>query len=233
MPNGDFFKALSHSVGDDAHIVPFLWSGKNSHLVRFCTAQALVALIKSYIPKNTVHIIGHSHGANIGFLASGMLAEQYKTPIIESFFGLGVPINTKKYPPSIAMIRVGWNLFSTKDTVQPIFGRFQRILDPSWNFYNMRVFLENNEPEHFQLHSPLIAQWIGNINKLENREKNYFLSRLMLSEKGDGLIIPEIEDFFDTKTTFFSTVSTAFKLAGYKAKSINRSRQRRKKIVFN
>jgi pimeloyl-ACP methyl ester carboxylesterase len=229
MPHGDFFKELQSSIPQTAHIVPFLWSGKNSEPVRHCTAQALAQLIKSYFPENQIHIIGHSHGANIAFITSQLLAQEYQEPIIHSFFALGTPINTTKYAPHPTVIKTGWNLFSTNDMVQPIFGRFCRILTAEWNFYNLRIFFENKEPEHFQLHSPLVARWIADITQ-NPTYPNMLISRLILEKNQQGILSMETETLFETKSGILNTVSTAIKLAHYKAKSMKRSRQRRKKV---
>jgi hypothetical protein len=228
MPHGDFFKELRTQIPQSSHIVPFLWSGKNNESIRHCTAQALAQLIKSYFPENKIHLIGHSHGANIGFITSQLLAQEYHEPIIESLFALGTPIDTTKYAPHPTIIKAGWNIFSTNDTVQPIFGQFYRILPAEWSFYNVRLFLENKEPEHFQLHNPLVAQWIAQITQ-NPIFPNSFISRLTLEKNKAGTLLPEPETLFETKSGIFYTVSTALKLAHYKAKSMRRSRQRRKK----
>lgn len=231
MPQGDFFKELAKSIDKNSHIVPFLWSGKNSESVRLCTAYALAELIKSYAPENKIHIIGHSHGANIAFITSQLLATEYQEPIIDSIFALGTPINTKKYAPHKTIIKTGWNLFSTNDSVQPIFGRFCRILSSEWNFYNLRIFFENNEPEHFQLHNPLIAQWIGTVTQ-NPLYPDSLMSRLIFAKNNTVTFSPEPETLFETKKGILNAVSTAFKLAHYKAKSIKRSHQRRIKSQF-
>jgi hypothetical protein len=232
MPQGDFFKELRLHILPSSHIVPFLWSGKNSHLVRHCTAQALAQLIKSYSPDTVIHLIAHSHGANIGFIASQLLASEYQEPMIHSLFALGAPIDTKKYAPDMIIIKTGWNIFSTKDMVQPVFGRFCRVLSHEWNFYNLRIFLENKEPEHFQLHSPLVAQWIAQITK-NPINPTHIISRLILEKDQIGIVTHESETLFETKSSILNTFSTALKLAHYKAKSMKRFRQRRKKAQFS
>src|SRR5439155_24770721 len=75
-PGSDFFKALEESVcTSNGKVNSFLWSGKNDDSARKHDAYVLAKLIESYPSNTKIIIVAHSHGANVGFLASQELAK--------------------------------------------------------------------------------------------------------------------------------------------------------------
>jgi hypothetical protein len=157
-----FFKALEQNASKDTHVVGFNWNGKNSYQDRKLAAQELKNLILSY--KNTkINIVAHSHGVNVAIKTSHLLANHPKA--IQTLFALGVPVDEVNYIPNMNAIEFLYNLFSFNDFVQTTFGMFKRTFPDNPNIANLRVFINNNEPTHQQLHDKLIAQWIPHIHK--------------------------------------------------------------------
>ena len=127
MPGGDFYEELRISAQEYDATTAFLnWSGKNSHEARLEGARRLVSLIKTYAPEDSINIVAHSHGGNVGILASQLLENSdYK---IDTFFALGTPIHTISYMPNMNVINRLYNLFSFGDMVQTVGGIFKREL---------------------------------------------------------------------------------------------------------
>jgi len=176
MPGGDFFDQLEKSVATyDTVIVPFLWSGKNNHHARIKAAHALVKLIESYAKNTIIGIIGHSHGGNVGVLASHMLTNK-KSDIcrITYFYALGTPVNVTCYYPNMDVITYFYNLFSFEDMVQPVFGSFTREYSMHPRIANITVTIDGKSPSHCQLHDPLIATWLPSLHTvLEKQTQPY------------------------------------------------------------
>jgi hypothetical protein len=72
-PGSSFFAAFSEAQEKKEMIIPFTWSGDLTHVARVSGAQDLAELILQY-PKESVNLVGHSHGANVINLASNLLA---------------------------------------------------------------------------------------------------------------------------------------------------------------
>ncbi len=166
MPGGDFYDALS-SVSQLGTVSFFLWSGENKHESRVQASEKLVEYIQMHYPHDAqINIIGHSHGSNVGILASQMLARspgnQHR---IHSFYALGTPTNSESYMPDMTMITYFYNMFSFNDFVQPVFGLFGREYPEHDRIANIYVTINDEEPRHTELHHPLIAQWIPTIHE--------------------------------------------------------------------
>ena len=166
-PGGDFFDTLYEKAKKlNCSITTFRWSGKNFHYSRLRAAKRLVTLIKSYPDDTNVCLIGHSHGNNVGILASQMLVKKefYNRPI-HIFYALATPVNKNDYYPNMDTIDYFYNFFSFEDLVQPILGMFERVYPDHKRIANIRVTIDNKEPNHSQLHSSTIAQWLCTLHE--------------------------------------------------------------------
>jgi len=165
-PDGDFFDALECTAQKDGScVVPFCWSGNNSIEARQKAANNLVKLIDSYPPNTTLIIIAHSHGGTVALLA----AQYLKKNKIFCLYTLGTPINKALYP-NMDTIHYCYNLFSFEDVVQTVLGMFDREYAAHERIANIRVIINDKEPDHTELHHPIIGAWIP---ELHNIIKNF------------------------------------------------------------
>ncbi|MGB8367518.1 MAG: hypothetical protein WCD44_04125 [Candidatus Babeliales bacterium] len=161
LPDGDFFNAVEQRAQQyNAVVVPYCWSGKNNYKARINAAKSLVRLIQSYPPETTLCLITHSHGGNIGIIASQLLACIPASNKINIFYALGTPVNTKEYQPNMNTIHYFYNFFSFEDFIQPVLGFFEREYLPHERIINIRITINKKEPSHTKLHSPLVGQWL-------------------------------------------------------------------------
>src|SRR5579872_4374982 len=160
MPGGNFYEALKAAAQPHDATTAFLnWSGNNSHEARLEGARRLVSLINTYSPEDSINIVAHSHGGNVGILASQLLADsEYK---IEAFFALGTPIHTESYMPNMKVINRFYNLFSFDDMIQTVGGIFQRELPKLPGIHNIQIKSDNARTNHSALHHPIMAPWIA------------------------------------------------------------------------
>ena len=71
-PDSPLAETVSHSLGDNAHIEPFNWSGDNSHKARETAGIALADKIRNCNQRNPgspQYIVAHSHGGNVAAYA--------------------------------------------------------------------------------------------------------------------------------------------------------------------
>jgi hypothetical protein len=170
---GDFFDALEKSAPAGSSILPYTWNGNNDYVSRQQAATGLVKLIKSYPPKTTINIIAHSHGANVGILASQTLAKDPNNHHrIVCFYALGVPVNVSSYAPAMQAIDTFYNFFSFEDFVQPVFGFFERIYPEHERIANIRLFIHGKEPGHSDLHDPLVGQLLPHLSNFMQAHTN-------------------------------------------------------------
>ncbi len=166
MPGGNFYDSLAR-VADPGTVSFFLWSGENRHETRVEAAHQLVEFIHMHIPKNSnINLVTHSHGSNVGILASQLLAnDPNNTHRIHRFYALGTPTNTISYMPNMDMIDYFYNFFSFNDFIQPVFGLFGREYPEHERIANIYITIDNREPQHSDLHDPIVAQWITRIHQ--------------------------------------------------------------------
>ncbi len=159
---GDFFDTLEKSAKTiNAHVVSYVWSGKNNYESRVQAAKGLVKLIQSYPVDTYINLVTHSHGSNVGILASQFLAKDcINKHKIDVFYALATPVQTTSYFPDMNTIRYFYHLFSFADLVQPVIGLFDRQYPQHERIANIRVTIENKEPQHSALHDPIIAHWL-------------------------------------------------------------------------
>jgi hypothetical protein len=166
MPGGDFFDVLEKSAVEcGGSVTPFSWSGANSNDARDQAAKNLAKLIDTYSSSVRIIVVAHSHGGNVALLASDKL----KRNRIDVLYTLGTPINKAIYP-NMDRINYCCNLFSFEDLVQPVLGMFAREHCCHKRIGNIRVVINGKEPDHSQLHSPLIAQWIPGLDVIIKKE---------------------------------------------------------------
>lgn len=100
----DFYK------GDN----PFRWSGANTPEGREDGARKLIRWLKTH-PAERVTLIAHSHGGNVVFKATEIVAQgEIK---IAKLILLGTPIQDD-YEPNLSVIDIIHNVYSEDDTVQ-------------------------------------------------------------------------------------------------------------------
>jgi len=166
MPGGDFFNALEKSaIQQQSAVTPYRWSGNNNYKDRIHAAKGLAQLIQSYSSDTTICLVSHSHGGNVGIIASQLLgAMKNTTNRIHIFYALGTPVNTTDYLPNMNIITYFYNLFSFEDFIQPVLGMFGREYLQHERIANIRVTINNKEPSHTQLHNPLTGQLLPTLH---------------------------------------------------------------------
>ena len=159
-PTGDFFRELKSSVGGDP-VVAFNWSCKITYQERDIAASQLVTVLDSYPEDTEFTIIAHSHGGNVGIVAS----KQISRSCIRAFYALGTPVNNESYYPNMKAIKGFYNLFSWEDMVQPLVG-YKRIYNYHPRVWNISIKVSGKSPLHSDLHHPLVARWIFYVEKV-------------------------------------------------------------------
>jgi len=162
LPGGDFFDELAASAAAcDAYVVPFAWSGQLDHEQRMQAAKGLKQLIQSYDVTTRFYLIGHSHGSNVAALATQLMHKDiHNKHKISTLYTLGAPISTAYYWPDMDIVEHVYNLFSSKDIVQPVFGLFVREFPKHPRIANLRILIDDADPSHSELHHPIIAKWL-------------------------------------------------------------------------
>lgn len=162
---GDFFESLKKSVdAQTTSVMTYYWSGKNNHKSREYAAQGLANLIQSFPPTHEINIIAHSHGSNVGILASQLLTKNTLHKI-NAFFAFGTPVDPESYFPAMDIINNFYHFFSYSDFVQTVLGTFQRVYPAHDRIANISVTINSMQPNHDTIHHFLIAQWLPKIPK--------------------------------------------------------------------
>lgn len=172
-PTSSFFKELKASAGKDAAVYSFGWSGANSDEQRKKAAKELIHFIEATVTaKDTLFVVGHSHGANVAILCSQELAYKKNDLLIEALFCLGCPVS-KFYNPNMNSIKKLYSLFSFADFVQPVISLFGRVFENHEHIHNIQVKIDNISPSHLRLHDPLIAHHLPKLAKLLPDNQDY------------------------------------------------------------
>lgn len=132
-------------------LLPFCWSGGNSHTDRMKAALYLSAWVGVVRPKRdqrTLTVIAHSHGGNVALAASARHELKINDLIL-----LGTPIRTE-YPVNLKNINKISNVYSNGDNIQWLgaVGNSRgegRTLSDTREIEN---FLMEESPGHSQLH---------------------------------------------------------------------------------
>jgi hypothetical protein len=171
-PGGAFYTILEREARTLGELViPFTWSGKLSNTARLQAAQALAKVILSY-PRETITLIGHSHGGNIIALASKLLSEDKpqvpfcytedmavflqayrgirkirrsisKKYLIEHVYLLATPIDMKNYAPNMDIINHVYNFYSPGDKIQSILGFYKQSIKNLERTVNFKVTIDD------------------------------------------------------------------------------------------
>ena len=165
QPQDDFHKELVTNT-QNATIHSFSWCGSNSHEKRIKAGIRLAQFITTVASEKTsIHLIGHSHGANIAILAAQELNKKNTHLEIDSLFCLGTPVSTAYYPIKTSIKKV-FNLFSYADFIQPVAGLFQRVYPEEDHIYNLQVKIDGICPNHHSIHSHLIARFLPTLQNV-------------------------------------------------------------------
>lgn len=174
--SGDFFQSVQRvakelQVVDE--VISFSWSGKLSYHEQFQAAKNLALLIELY---DFVYLIGHSHGATVGIIASQILGEQNQKKYfkIKKFYALGCPVDLAgEIYPDMRLIEYFYNLFSFGDYIQPANDCYGRCFDFHERIANISVIFENDKhPTHMQLHHVIVGKELLKIHE-------YFSEKLL------------------------------------------------------
>lgn len=166
VPGGDFFDSLENSAQCyDGTVVPFRWSGKNHPDERKKAAHHLAKLIQTYDETNTsIVLITHSHGGNVGILASQILhTYPENSQKIHLFYAIATPVNADIYP-NMDIINYFYNFFSLEDMIQSVCGMFEREYRCHERIANIRIFFDNKQLGHTDLHHPYLAHWLPQLH---------------------------------------------------------------------
>jgi|GEM_PF-3285901 len=157
---GDFFDTLYSLTDDSDTIISFSWSGSCFESARIVAAQQLALLFES-IKTEKLICIGHSHGGNVALKAAEFLQRYALSRTIDILILLGTPHYHDFYFPKPVLFI--FNFFSFGDQIQPIFNLFKRDIPDTSQSVNVSLMIEGREPDHEQLHHPLIAFHISDI----------------------------------------------------------------------
>ncbi|HSW74169.1 MAG TPA: hypothetical protein VLG71_03345 [Candidatus Limnocylindria bacterium] len=163
---GDFFTAIERSIKGRGSVVSFCWSGKVDNQSRKQAGQDLAVFITSYPATTKITLFTHSHGGNVGIIASQELPQYSDKHRIHHFYALATPVNLKGYMPNMQIIDHFYNLFSLDDLVQPVFGIFSRAYPPHQRIANIRIVVNTKGPDHEELHHPLVGGWLTHLHGL-------------------------------------------------------------------
>ena len=213
---GGFFKTVKNWANkkyiepQSVSIKSFEWSGALSHKSRIKAGEQLAHTIKNLPVDTVIHIIAHSHGANVVFTASQILAEEKSKHHIESCFLLGAPIKIERYKPNMEKISYIYNMFSFKDYVQTVFGTYERTLPEHEKVMNLQITIHGIQPGHSELISETVAKWIPYFHEFCQEKKDSFHA---CSYKKPGIV-----HFFQDKKPMYAVDKDQKKLIAYDKK---------------
>jgi hypothetical protein len=162
MPGGDFFDTLQQTATKyNGYVITYAWSGKLDHNQRTQAALGLKQLIQSYDTSIQLYLIGHSHGSNVAALATQLLAKDiHNKHTITALYTLGAPVHAEFYLPDMDIVQHVYNLFSSADLIQQVFGLYEREFPKHPRIANLRVLINDIDPGHSELHHAVIAKWL-------------------------------------------------------------------------
>lgn len=164
-PEHSFHQELVANT-NNATVHSFDWCGSNSHEKRVEAGTELAKFITTIASdQDEVHLIGHSHGANVATLGAHELKKLNSTIEIDTLFSLGVPVASAYYPLKSNIKKV-YNLFSYADFVQTVIGLFERVYPEEDHIHNLQVKINGICPNHHSIHSPIIARYLPKLSNL-------------------------------------------------------------------
>jgi len=113
---GDFINSVGETFGEPAEV--FHWSGNNNKKAREAAANNLANQINNhnFDEGEQLNIVGHSHGGNIGILASQMTDKK-----IDNLVTLATPVR-RSYRPNYGNIGNHINVYNSNDSIQKFGG---------------------------------------------------------------------------------------------------------------
>lgn len=196
-PKHPFYQNIkNHLAKSQIKLVNFTWCGTLSYEKRKIAGLNLANLIQSYPSTTSFIIIAHSHGGNVGIIASQYLQQPNK---IKSFYALGTPIDSVSYLPNMQVIQNFYNIFSFGDLYQTALGMHERFMPLRPGIYNINIETNHQKPNHEDLHSPLIAKWLL---ELPTYLKDFSCDKHLFAQFYDHLApIINVETNLETKLT--------------------------------
>jgi len=171
QPGNIFYETIkSHLLKEQIKLISFNWSGKLCYIKRQEAGVNLANLIHSYPASTNFILISHSHGGNVGIIASQILTTPDQ---IKSFYSLGLPIDTQNYLPNMQVVQNFYHIFSFGDIHQTVFGMHERIFPNLKGVYNINVEVNGIRPQHEDLHVIQIAKWLLEIDQVIKNFKNH------------------------------------------------------------
>jgi len=162
QPEDPFYVTIKTQLNaSNIKLIKFTWSGVLSHEKRILAGRELANLIDSYPNTTKFIIIAHSHGSNVGIIASQKLNHKYK---IERFYALGTPVDLINYLPNMQVIQHFYHIFSFGDIFQTVLGVYERVFPFTPRLYNLNIEVNNKMPGHEELHCQTIAKWLLQIH---------------------------------------------------------------------
>ncbi len=193
-------KSLTTKHSANFKIHSFCWSGENNHPARLTAAHELIRLMETILLRNatpdtvtithnhetaTFHLVGHSHGATVAFLAAQTLFEQKKPLKIAECFALGMPVFEGWYPDAHKQIDNLYNFFSYGDGIQRVGAIFERTFTTDKNnchVHNIQLIFNYSCPGHLELYNPDFMKHLPTLAKLITKPGPY---KLQISTKKD------------------------------------------------
>ena len=193
-------KSLTTKHSANFKIHSFCWSGENNHPARLTAAHELIRLMETILLRNatpdtvtithnhetaTFHLVGHSHGGTVAFLAAQTLFEQKKPLKIAECFALGMPVFEGWYPDAHKQIDNLYNFFSYGDGIQRVGAIFERTFTTDKNnchVHNIQLIFNYSCPGHLELYNPDFMKHLPTLAKLITKPGPY---KLQISTKKD------------------------------------------------
>ncbi len=162
----DSFHKELKAHANNAVVHSFNWCGSNSHKKRIEAGKQLAQFITKIASENDIiHLVGHSHGANVATLGAQELKKLNQNIEIDTLFSLAAPV-AKAYQPLKANIKKVFSLFSYADFIQPVFGLFERVYPEEDHIYNIQVKIDGILPNHISIHHPTVARHLPELASL-------------------------------------------------------------------
>lgn len=192
--SGDFFKEVQRAAHDlDMQVITYNWSGKLSHDARIQAARELVTLMHSYPEDTQFTIIAHSHGGNVVYETSQQLYNQGYRNYIRALYTLATPCSELEVLPNMAVIEYVYHFFSYADLVQTVHGMYERTLPSHPRCCNLRILINNREPDHADMHQAMIGAWLLYLHEYYIKNKIGSFAQFEYQNPGIILLFPFLE----------------------------------------
>ena len=200
-----FSCALRRSFGNECEIREFRWSGLNTHEARLGGAKELAHAIEKESASRRIHLIGHSHGANVALAAVNLLQPHrvssvtvLANPNMALLETHGAPPEWLYWGDAVNRVPRIWNLYSPDDVVQTrLAERFhgvtldkrRRLLTKATysgaghnSIQNVAIQWKHPFSAHRAMHSDAIGTLVGSLLKGQAWEEAMRTAGLSTSE---------------------------------------------------